>query len=92
MKSKTLQKIDGVIAVLIYILSTKTVKWNFLISGFLMVAVAFILKDYKSLGIIGVILFIVGLLNSYFRVKVLESEIEYQQFLRKEKWKKDIKR
>jgi hypothetical protein len=78
--------------VAVYLFSTETAKHVCLSLGFLMVAIPFILKDHKSLGIIGVVLFIIGLLNSYFKVKVLESEIEYQQFLRKEKWKKDIKR
>lgn len=91
MKDKNLDRISGLIAVVIFLLGTKVVQWIGLGLGFILVLIPTYMKSNHYLAIIGAILFVIGLLSPHFRRKAEAAEKDYDKFLRKEEWKKNLK-
>jgi membrane-bound ClpP family serine protease len=91
MKDKNLDRLSGIIAVIIFLLGTKTIQWLGLIIGIILVIIPTYTHAYHKLAIIGAILFVIGLLSPYFRKKTENAEANYDAYLRKEEWQNKIK-
>lgn len=91
MNDKTIIRLSGFLSVIIYLLGTHGVQWTFLLGSLILVSIPLFYNSHSWLLLIALPMFILGVLSPYCREKARKAEVNYDKFLRKEKWRKNSK-